>query len=82
MKKENSEDDENYMFALYFILSRDVLILKSFSTRRPKIIACCSYGCSAVTAVAGLSWPTVGCENGRRRQRILQPNLYDNHWLT
>ena len=32
--------------ALYFILSRDVPILKSFSAGHPKIFACCSGGCS------------------------------------
>ena len=45
-------------------------ILKSFSTGRPKIFACCSGGCSVVAAVAELSWPIVGCKNGRRKQRI------------
>ena len=56
-------------FALYFILSRDVPILKSFSAGRPKIFVCCSGGCS-VAAVAELSWPIVACQNGRRKQRI------------
>ena len=58
------------LFALYFILSRDVPILKSFSDGRPKIFACCSGGYSVVAAVAELSWPNVGCKNGRRKQRI------------
>ena len=57
-------------FALYFILSRDVPILKSFSAGRPKIFVCCSGGCSVVAAVAELWWPIVGCKNGRRKQRI------------
>ena len=64
-----------YRFALYFILSRDVPILKSFSAGRPKIFACCSGGCSVVAAVAELSWPIVGCKNGRRKQRIAPPNF-------
>ena len=55
--------------ALYFILSRDVPILKSFSAGRPKICVCCSGGCS-VAVVAELSWPIVSCQNGRRKQRI------------
>ena len=38
----------NPYFALYFTLSRDVPILKSFSARRPEIIACCSRVCSAL----------------------------------
>ena len=45
-------------------------ILKSFSDGRQKFFACCSGGCSVVAAVAELSWPTVGCKNGRRKQRI------------
>ena len=59
----------NYL-ALYFILSRDVPILKSFSAGRPKIFVCCSGGCSVVAAVAELSWPIFGCKKGRRKQRI------------
>ena len=55
---------------MYIILSRDVPILKSFSAGGPKIFVCCSGGCSAVAAVAELSWPIVGCQNGRRKQRI------------
>ena len=47
-------------FALYFILSRDVPILKSFSAGRLKIIDCSPGGCSAVAAVAELWWPIVG----------------------
>ena len=39
------------LLALYFILSRDVPILKSFSAGRLKIIDCCSGGCPAVAAV-------------------------------
>ena len=66
---------ENSRLALYFILSRDVPILKSFSAGRPKIFACCSSGCSVVAAVAELSWPIVGCKNGRRKQRIAPPNF-------
>ena len=58
------------LIALYFILSLDVPILKSFSAGRPKICACCSGGCSFVAAVAELSWSIVGCKNGRRKQRI------------
>ena len=50
-------------------------ILKSFSAGRPKIFACCSSGCSVVAAVAELSWPIVGCKNGRRKQRIAPPNF-------
>ena len=59
----------NGCVALHFILSRDVPILKSFSAGRPKIFVCCSGGCS-VAVVAELSWPIVGCQNGRRKQRI------------
>ena len=58
------------LFALYFILSRDVPILKSFSARPPKIFVCCSSGCSVVAVVAELWWPIVGCKNARRKQRI------------
>ena len=57
-----------YVFALYFILSRDVPILKLFSAGRPKIIDCCSGGCSAVAAVVAYC-------RGRRKQRIALPNF-------
>ena len=58
------------LIALYFIVSRDVPILKSFSAGRPKIFVCCSRGCSVVAAVAELWWPIAGCKNGKRKQRI------------
>ena len=72
MKKFIVTDEKIFRvyIALYFILSRDVPILKSFSAGRPKIFVCCSGGCSVVAAVAELSWPIVGCKNGRRKQRI------------
>ena len=61
---------EDFNIAFYFILSRDVPILKLFSAGRPKIFVCCSGGCSVVAAVAEVWWPIVGCKNGRRKQRI------------